>query len=105
MKRAKLEDMVKGWFIGHFEPSLLKTDQFEVGLLTRKKGPDPEHYHAIATEYNLLVSGSMTLNGEELSPGDLFVIEPNEVATPIFHEDSVILCVKTPSIPNDKYIV
>ena len=44
MKRARIEDMVKGWFIGHFEPSLLKTDQFEVGLLQRSKGPEtPPH--------------------------------------------------------------
>ena len=30
MKTAKLVDMVKGWFIGNFEPTLLKTNDCEV---------------------------------------------------------------------------
>jgi len=103
MKRAKLNDMVKGWFIGHFEPSILKTDQFEVGVLQRKKGGEEPHYHAVATEYNILLSGNLTLSGESILPGDIFVIEPNEIVYPFYHEDSTILCVKTPSIPNDKF--
>jgi hypothetical protein len=106
MKKYKIQDFTKGWFIGNFEPTLLKSDQFEVGLLTRNKDlKETPHYHAIGTEYNLLVSGSMTIFGEPIKPGDIFIIEPNEVADPIFHEDCQILCVKTPSIPGDKYEV
>ena len=29
MKKAKLEDMVKGWFVGNFEPSIIKTNDVE----------------------------------------------------------------------------
>jgi len=106
MKKQRIEDMWRGWFIGNFEPSLLKTDQFEVGLLTHKKGEVwPKHYHEIATEYNLLIEGSMTIAGEEIKPGDLFVFEPGEIADPVFHEDCQVLCVKTPSLPKDKYEV
>lgn len=106
MKKYRIEDFTKGWFIGNFEPSLLKTEEFEVGLLTRQKGLDETpHYHAIGTEYNLLVSGSMSLNGTEITVGDIFIIKPNEIARPIFHEDCTIVCIKTPSAPKDKYEV
>jgi quercetin dioxygenase-like cupin family protein len=106
MIKHNIKDFYKGWFIGNFDPSLHKTEDFEVGLLTREKGLDETpHYHAIGTEYNMLVSGSMTLNETELFPGDIFIIEPNEVVYPVFHEDCQILCVKTPSIPGDKYEV
>lgn len=106
MKTAKLNDMWRGWFIGNFEPSVLKTDQFEVAFLSHKKGEIwPKHYHAVATEYNLLVSGRMTICGTEMNSGDIFVLEPNEIADPVFHEDCLIVCVKTPSLPKDKYEV
>ena len=98
--------MTRGWFIGNFDPSILKTDLFEVGLLTHKKGEIwPRHYHIIATEYNLLISGSMTICGRTIEPGTIFVLEPNEVADPIFHEDCQVLCVKVPSVKADKYEV
>lgn len=96
--------MFRGWFIGNFEPSVLKTKDFEVGLLTHKQGEQwPKHYHAIATEYNLLVSGKMIIKETMIEPGDIFVIEPNEIADPSFLEDCTVLCVKVPSIPGDKY--
>jgi len=106
MIKRNIKEFVRGWFIGNFEPNVLKTDQFEVGMLTHKKGEKwPKHYHAIGTEYNVLISGSMTVCGQDISPGDVFVIEPNEVADPVFHEDCALICVKAPSIPGDKYEV
>lgn len=106
MQKQNLNEMWRGWFIGNFEPSILKTENFEVGLLTHKKGEVwPRHYHAIATEYNLLISGSMTICGDLISPGTIFVLEPNEIADPVFHEDCQVLCVKVPSIKGDKYEV
>ena len=102
----KILKFTKGWFIGDFEPSILKTNLFEVGLLTRYKGQDdPPHYHAIATEYNVVVSGSMTINGNFLEKGDVFIIEKNETTKSIFHEDTTLLVVKVPSVPSDKYEV
>jgi quercetin dioxygenase-like cupin family protein len=104
MKSHKLDDFYRGWFIGNFDPSVLKTDNFEVGLLTHKQGEHwPKHYHAIATEYNLLVSGKMIIKETTIEPGDIFIIEPNEIADPIFLEDCKVLCIKTPSVPGDKY--
>ena len=105
MKVGKISDTTRGWLIGNFEPSMLKTDLFEVGILLHPKGQVwPAHYHAIATEYNLLISGSMSICGNELQTGDTFIIEPGEVAEPAFHEDCTILCVKVPGAANDKYL-
>jgi len=104
MKTHNIKDFYRGWFIGNFDPSLIKTENFEVGLLTHKKGEVwPKHYHAIATEYNLLVSGSMIIKETRIEPGDIFILEPYEIADPEFLEDCTVLCVKVPSIPGDKY--
>ena len=40
-----------------------------------------------------------------MTAGDVFVIEPGEVAEPEFLEDCQLVCVKTPSLPGDKYEV
>ena len=37
------------------------------------------------------------------SSGDIFLIEPNEIADPRFLEDSEVVIVKVPSDINDKY--
>ena len=47
----------------------------------------------------------MTICGKLIEPGDIFVLEPKEVADPIFHEDCKIVCVKKPSIIGDKFEV
>jgi quercetin dioxygenase-like cupin family protein len=106
MKVGKLSNHDRGWIIGDFENSLLRTNEFEVCVRVHPKGEVwPAHTHKIATEYNILISGSMTMCGIELITGDTFIVESNEIADPIFHEDCTIVCVKTPSIPTDKYIV
>ena len=106
MLKEKLSNMTRGWFIGDFEPTLLKTKDFEVGILTHKKGEEwPKHYHKIATEYTVLLSGSMTICGELIEPGTIFILEPNEIADPIFHEDCTVIVVKTPSVIGDKYVI
>jgi quercetin dioxygenase-like cupin family protein len=105
MKLSKLADTHRGWIIGHFS-DILKTNDFEVGVITHLKDEKwAAHTHRIATEYNVLVSGSMRVCDTELVAGDIFIIEPNEVADPTFHEDCTIVCVKVPSIKGDKYIV
>ena len=104
MHITKLTEFHRGWIIGDFTPSLFNSKDFEVGLLTHLKGEKwPTHYHLIATEYNILVSGEMSINGIKIFKGDVFVISPGEVVDPIFHEDCTVLCVKIPSVPGDKY--
>jgi quercetin dioxygenase-like cupin family protein len=106
MKVQKLDEMTRGWFIGDFEPSVLKTKDFEVAIMQHPKGQVwQSHYHAIATEYNVLLSGKMKICNVELEAGDIFVIEPYEIADPIFHEDCTIVCVKVPGSSKDKFLV
>lgn len=106
MKTGKISDFCRGWVIGDFEPSFVKTKDFEVGILKHPKGEKwPAHYHKIATEYNILISGTMKLCDIELVPGDTFILEPYEVADPTFHEDCTIVCIKVPSSTTDKYLV
>ena len=38
MKEAKLNDMVRGWFVGNFTPTLYKTNDCEVAYKTYNKG-------------------------------------------------------------------
>ena len=53
----------------------------------------------------MLVKGQMTMSGELIKEGEIFIMEPYEVADPEFLEDCVVLCIKAPSLPGDKYIV
>lgn len=106
MKKHRLQDFWRGWIIGNFEPSLVKTDVFEIGVLTHKKGETwPKHYHKIGTEYNVLIQGRMLIQGQELTPNDVFIFEPNEIADPEFLEDCTVICIKMPSLPGDKYMI
>jgi quercetin dioxygenase-like cupin family protein len=106
MKIDNLDNMFRGWFVGNFTPSVYKTAIFEVGVLKHDKGEKwPKHFHKEAIEVNVLISGKMIINNELLLPGNIFVIEKNEIADPEFLEDCTIVCVKTPSIPGDKYEV
>jgi hypothetical protein len=101
-----IKNMFRGWFIGDFEPSILKSKDFEVAILFHPKGEKwPKHFHKEAVEINVLITGKMIINGELLLPGNIFLIEKNEIADPDFLEDCTIVCVKTPSIPGDKYEV
>jgi mannose-6-phosphate isomerase-like protein (cupin superfamily) len=103
---GKLSDHDRRWIIGDFDKSLLRTKDFEVCVRVHPKGEVyGAHYHKLITEYNVLISGKMTMCGVELNAGDTFIVETNEIADPIFLEDCTVVCVKTPSIPGDKYIV
>ena len=106
MRKFNIDEMHRGWFIGDFLPSVLRTNLFEVGILKHYQGEEwPKHYHAKATEYNVLINGSMTVNNNLIQEGEIFVLEKNEICKPIFHKDCTVLCVKVPSIPGDKHEV
>lgn len=106
MEIHKFNKFTKGWFIGDFDPVVLKTDQFEVAYQTHKKGEIHDiHYHKKSREYNLLLTGSMIINEQELNEGDLFIIEPYEVSEPTFLTDVSLVVVRIPSIKGDKYVI
>jgi|ERR1019366_183448 quercetin dioxygenase-like cupin family protein len=104
MKIAHIKDFTNGWFIGDFEPSLLKTPQFEVAHHFYPTGfIGTPHTHKIATEYNYIVNGRISVDGNILKTGDIFIYEPGDIADVKFLDDTNLIIVKTPSIPNDKY--
>jgi quercetin dioxygenase-like cupin family protein len=106
MRFNRLENFWNGWIIGNFDPSILKTDQFEVAVLHHRAGLHiPVHYQITATEYNIMISGKMIVNDVEVTSGDVFVYEPKEITRVVVLEDTVVVCIKTPSIPGDKVLV
>lgn len=104
MKTSRISNFVNGWLIGNFEPTLSKTPDFEVAHHKYPKGfSGTPHTHKIATEYNYIVKGRLIASGQELSDGEIFIYEPNEVSDVVFLEDTDLIIIKTPSVPGDKY--
>jgi len=104
MKVYHLSDMIKGWFVGNFEPSVLKTNDVEVGVKSYKAGDsEARHYHKLATEITVILKGKVRINDEEFSEGDIIVMETNEVADFTALTDVVNVVVKHPGASNDKY--
>jgi dTDP-glucose pyrophosphorylase len=100
------DEFVRGWFIGNFEPNCFKTQHFEVGILYHPKYQQwGYHYHKNLTEFNILIEGFMLTNNQPIHQGMQFIFHPNEISCSIFKEDCYILCIKLPSIVNDKYII
>ena len=106
MKIHKLKDMFRGWIVGNFEPSLYKTDAVEVAVKEYKSGDkEPLHYHKIATEITVVVSGMVLMNGTLYNSGDIITIEPGESTNFEALTDAVTTVVKVPCVKDDKYIV
>lgn len=105
MQMFKQADMVKGWFVGDFEPTVLATRAAEVAVKTYRAGEREErHYHKIAQEITLIQSGRVQMNGVELSAGDIVLINPLESTDFVVLEDTVTVVVKVPGAVNDKYL-
>lgn len=105
IEKHHISQFTGGWFIGNFEPSLLKTENFEVSIKLHPKGEKwDKHTHRVATEYNYVASGLVRIDGETYREGDIFVVPPHFVMDPEFLEDCTIVCIKTPSVKGDKYI-
>lgn len=104
MRTGHLKDMVKGWFVGNFEPSLYRTNDCEVAVKTYKKGDrESQHYHKIATEITVIVEGKVRMFDAEYSEGDIIIAEPGDVTSFEALEDAVNVVVKLPGALNDKY--
>lgn len=105
MKTAKLETMVKGWFIGNFDPTLIKTNDVEVAVKEYRKGDfEARHYHKLSTEITVIASGRVRMNGVDYVKGDIIVIEPNQSTDFEVLEDTITTVVKYPGANNDKYM-
>jgi quercetin dioxygenase-like cupin family protein len=105
MKTYRLNDMTKGWFIGDFDPVVLKTDAAEVAVKSYTAGTiEPKHYHKLAPEVTLIVSGEVRMNDAQYGAGDIILIEPGEATDFEALSDVTTVVVKLPSIAGDKYL-
>jgi quercetin dioxygenase-like cupin family protein len=105
MKKDSLSDFTGGWFIGNFNPSLLKTNDVEVAVKHYKPGDyDKEHYHKIGTEYTVIVKGRVRMSGNEYSEGDVLTIPPHESTDFLALTEATTVVVKIPGASNDKYL-
>lgn len=100
-----LSRFIKGWFVGNFEPSLIKTNDVEVGVKTYNKDDYEEnHFHKIATEITVVISGSVAMNNKIYKSGDIIIIRPYEHTNFKALEPSTCVVVKYPGANNDKYV-
>lgn len=106
MKTARLNDMVKGWFIGNFDPSLYKTNDAEVAVKKYTAGDyEGAHFHKIATEFTLVLNGQVRMFGREFGDGDIIVAEPGDITAFECLTDAQTVVVKIPGANDDKYVV
>lgn len=106
MRSAKLADMVKGWFVGSFSPSVLTTDACEVAVKHYRAGDaEAAHFHRVATEVTVVISGKIRMAGQEWCEGDIVVLQPGEVTDFEAITDCVNVVVKMPGALNDKFEV
>jgi len=104
MKAARLEDMVKGWFVGAFAPTAFHTDACEVAVKTYRAGDsEAAHYHKIASEITAVISGEVRMCGKRWGAGDIIVLSPGEITSFTCLKDAVTVCVKLPGALQDKY--
>ena len=106
MKKYNLVNFKKGWMIGDFEPTIVRTKDFEFGVKSYKKGDiDQTHLHKVSEEVTVIINGIFDMNGEKLYPGDVVLIEKDEIVTFSCIKDGSIAVVKIPSVIGDKFII
>lgn len=106
MRVEHLDNMIKGWFVGNFEPSIYKTNDCEVAVKSYRKGDkEGKHYHKVATEITVIIKGRVRMFDKEFSEGDMVVVEPGEATSFEALEDAMNVVVKLPGANNDKYEV
>lgn len=104
IEQFSLENMIKGWFVGNFEPSLFKTNDVEVGVKKYLAGDyENAHFHKIATEFTVIISGVVEMNGIQYVENDIIKIIPGVSTNFKAITDAVTVVVKLPGANNDKY--
>jgi quercetin dioxygenase-like cupin family protein len=100
----RLEDMTKGWFAGDFAPAALSTQAFEAAVKHYPAGATEErHFHKIATEITVVISGEVMIGERRCTAGDIVVIHPGETVGFAAITDAALSVLKVPSVKGDKY--
>jgi len=105
VKKDNIKSMKNGWFIGNFNPSVLKTNEVEVALKEYEQGDyEDAHFHKIATEITLIVEGEVEMFNERYKKGDILTIYPDEITDFKALTKVKTFVVKLPGANEDKYI-
>ena len=85
-------------------PTALRTQAAEAAVKTYAAG-DKEawHYHKVATEVTLILTGEIRMNGTRYDAGDVILIEPGEGTDFEAVTDVTTVVVKVPCVAGDKY--
>lgn len=104
LKAYQLSEMKGGWFVGQFEPAILKSADFEAAVKYYRRGDqEPRHHHKIAEEITVIASGSVRMCGQIFHQGQIVCLAPGESTDFEALEDSITFVIKRPSVPGDKY--
>ena len=106
MRTSNIKKFKKGWLIGDFEPSVFKNKHVEVAHHFHEANFIGErHAHMESTELTYIVRGKLVASGIELVAGDMWIYGAGEVSEVIFLEDTDLMVIRWPSIPDDKVMV
>jgi mannose-6-phosphate isomerase-like protein (cupin superfamily) len=106
MKRYNLADFTRGWIIGNFEPSIIKSKEFEFMVRNYNKGDREEkHVHKIADEVTVIINGEFIMNNKNYTKGDIIHLSPGDITDFRCISSGTTAVIKTPSVIGDKYII
>lgn len=106
MKKYNLKNFTRGWIIGDFEPSIIRTRNFEFMVRNYIAGEiEQRHTHKIADEITVVVSGKFKMNDDMFGPGDIIHLSPGDSSEFKCLEDGTTSVIKTPSVIGDKYFI
>ena len=102
--KLNLDKFINGWLVGNFKPSLIKTDEVEVGIKKIPAGTIGDgHYHKAGTEWTVIIDGHAIDNNSEYLNGSIITLMPNQRNFTEFVTDTTILVIKSKSVLNDKF--
>ena len=91
--------------MGNFEPAVYRTSDVEFAVQRFAAGSYEErHFHKVATEITVIVSGQVEMNGIPYSSGDIILMAPNEGTDFRAVTNATTAVLKIPGALNDKYL-
>ena len=105
LERHPLDAFTKGWFVGDFSPTLFASPDVEVAVKHYRAGEqEASHFHKVATELTVVVSGRVRMSGEEIGAGEIVRIAPGQATDFLAVTDATTVVVKLPCVSGDKYL-
>jgi len=105
MRVHQLTDMVGGWFVGHFNPTVMQTGDFETAVKYYKRGDkESRHHHKVAEEITVVAAGRVRMFDRVFRQGEIIHLDPGDSTDFEALEDAITVVVKRPSVAGDKYL-